>query len=59
VNIVTGSTSANAFGENIGAGLTYRFGESPIKFYTEFRYHHADYHKVATNIIPLTFGIRW
>jgi hypothetical protein len=59
VNIVTGSTSANAFGENIGGGLTYRFGESPIKFYTEFRYHHADYHKVATNIIPLTFGIRW
>jgi hypothetical protein len=59
VNIVTGSTSADAFGENIGGGLTYRFGESGIKFYTEFRYHHADYHKVATDIIPLTFGLRW
>ena len=59
VNIVTGSTSADAFGENIGGGLSYRFGESHMKFYTEFRYHHADYHKVATDIIPLTFGLRW
>ena len=59
VNIITGSTSADAFGENIGGGLTYRFGEGHIKFYTEFRYHHADYHKVATDIVPLTFGVRW
>ncbi len=59
VNIVTGSTSANAFGENIGGGLAYRLGESHAKFYAEFRYHHANYHNVATNIIPLTFGIRW
>ena len=59
VTVVTGSTSSDAFGENIGGGLTYRFGESHLKFYTEFRYHHASYHKVSTNIIPLTFGIRW
>jgi hypothetical protein len=59
VNIVTGSTSADAFGENIGGGVTYRLGEGGLKFYTEFRYHHASYHKVSTNIIALTFGIRW
>jgi len=59
VDIITGSTSADAFGENIGGGITYRLGESGIKFYTEFRYHHADYNNVATNIIPLTFGVRW
>lgn len=59
VQIVTGSTSANAFGENIGGGVTYRLGESGLKFYTEFRYHHAHFHKISTNIIPLTFGIRW
>jgi hypothetical protein len=59
VTVITGSTSSDAFGENIGGGLTYRFGESNLKFYTEFRYHHASYHKVSTNIIPLTFGIRW
>lgn len=59
VNFVTGSSSANAFGENIGGGITYRLGESGFKVFAEFRYHHAAYHTVSTNIIPLTFGIRW
>jgi opacity protein-like surface antigen len=59
VDFVTGSTSANAFGENIGGGLTIRLGESRAKFYTEVRYHHAGYNKVSTNILPLTFGLRW
>jgi len=59
VNIITGSRSANAFGENIGGGLTYRLSESNWKIYAEVRYHHASYHKVSTNLLPLTFGIRW
>jgi opacity protein-like surface antigen len=58
VNIVTGSRSDNAFGGNIGGGLTYQLG-GRAKFYTEVRYHHASYDKVATDILPLTFGIRW
>ena len=59
VNIVTGTTASNAFGENIGGGLTYRLGEGRIKLYAEARYHHASYNRVSTNILPLTFGIRW
>jgi opacity protein-like surface antigen len=59
VDIVTGSRSDNAFGENIGGGLTYQLGESRAKFYAEARYHHASYNKVSTQILPLTFGIRW
>ena len=59
VSIVTGSRSADAFGGNIGGGLTYRLGESHAKIYTEVRYHHANYDKIATDILPLTFGIRW
>jgi len=59
VNIVTGSKSANAFGENIGGGITYRLGESNAKIYAEVRYHHAGYNRVSTNILPLTFGVRW
>ena len=35
VQIITGSTSADAFGENIGGGVTYRIGDSALKFYTE------------------------
>jgi Outer membrane protein beta-barrel domain len=59
VHFVTGSTSANAFGENIGGGLTYALGGSGFKFYTEFRFHHASYNKVSTDLTPLTFGLRW
>ena len=59
VDIVTGSASADAFGGNIGGGLTYRLGAGRVKFYAEARYHHASYKKVATDIVPLTFGIRW
>jgi hypothetical protein len=59
VQIVTGSRSANAFGGNIGGGITYRLGESHAKLYAEVRYHYASYNKVSTEILPLTFGIRW
>ena len=59
VNFVTGSRSANSFGENIGAGLTFRLGESHAKIYAEARYHHAGYNRVATQLVPVTFGIRW
>lgn len=57
VNIITGSRSANAFGENIGGGATVHL-TGHFDFYTEVRYHHASYNKVSTNLIPLTFGIR-
>jgi len=59
VDFVTGSRSSDAFGENIGGGLTYRLGESHAKIYTEIRYHHAGYDRVSTDILPLTFGLRW
>jgi opacity protein-like surface antigen len=59
VNIVTSSHSANAFGENIGGGLTFRLRNTHIKLYAEVRYHHAGYSRIATNLLPLTFGVRW
>ena len=59
VNFVTGSRSENSFGENIGGGFTYRIGESGVKLYTEVRYHHAGYNREATDLLPLTFGLRW
>jgi len=59
VSIVTGSRSANSFGENIGGGLTYQLGESHAKIYVEIRYHHASYDSVSTNLLPLTFGLRF
>ena len=58
-NVVIASTSSNAFGGNIGGGVTYRLGESGVKFYTEIRYHHASHNQVNTDLLPLTFGVRW
>jgi hypothetical protein len=59
VDWVTGARHEDSFGENIGGGLTIRLGESHAKIYTEVRYHHAGYNRVATHILPLTFGLRW
>jgi len=53
------SGSSNAFGWNVGAGVTYRLGQSHGKFYTELRYHHAYTNKIDTAVLPLTFGFRW
>lgn len=59
VDWVTGARHEDSFGENIGGGLTVRLGESHAKLYAEVRYHHAGYNRVATHILPLTFGLRW
>jgi len=42
-------------GYNVGGGVT--FG-SHVKFFAEARYHHMFTNK-PTEIIPLTFGVRW
>lgn len=51
--------SSDAFGFNLGGGLTFRLGESHTKFYTELRYHHAYTSRVSTTVLPLTFGLRF
>ena len=58
-NAILRSGSANAFGLNIGAGVTYRLGGSHAKFYTEARYHYAYFSHLNTGVLPLTFGLRW
>jgi hypothetical protein len=58
-NAVINSGSQDAFGWNLGAGLTYRLGESHAKVYTEARWHYAYFSHFNTKVIPLTFGIRF
>jgi hypothetical protein len=53
------SGSTNGFGYNVGAGITFRIRESYFKIFTEVRYHHAFHHGIDTQILPLTFGIRY
>lgn len=58
-NVTVASGSSNAIGWNIGGGATYRLGESHAKFYTELRYHVAYTEGINTDVLPLTFGIRF
>src|SRR5262249_54460731 len=53
------SGSSNAFGWNVGGGVTYRIGGSHAKVYAEARYHRAYTNKIDTQVLPLTFGLRW
>ena len=59
VNVVTASRTRDAFGGNIGAGVTVRVGEGNMKFFTEPRYHYAPHGGVATKLLPVRFGLRW
>src|SRR5215467_6748246 len=58
-NAVINSGSQDAFGWNLGAGLTYRLGASHAKAYAEARWHYAYFSHFNTKVIPVTFGIRF
>jgi opacity protein-like surface antigen len=53
---VTGKLNPYKGGYNVGGGVT--FG-ARTKFFVEVRYHHMFTTNVATELVPLTFGIRW
>jgi hypothetical protein len=56
---ILNSGSSDGFGWNVGGGLTFRLGESHAKIYAEARYHYAYHHGINTQVLPLTFGLRW
>lgn len=58
-NQTVGSWAATAPGFNGGFGITMRVGEPPYRFYIESRYHYAPNHRINTQLINITFGIRY
>jgi hypothetical protein len=58
-NRVLGSVSSNAPGVNAGLGFTIGLGHRGAQFYSEVRYHYAATKARNTQIIPVTFGVRW
>jgi len=58
-NQTVGSWSATAPGYNGGIGFTVRVGEPPYRFYAESRYHYAPNSRINTQLIEITFGIRY
>ncbi len=58
-NEVIGSFGQYKGGINGGAGLSVKLGQSNVRLFAEARYHHIFTRNVGTDIIPVTFGIRW
>jgi hypothetical protein len=53
---ITGNTSAYKGGFNVGGGFNFGIHH---KFFVDGRYHHMFTNGFATELIPLTFGVRW
>ena len=49
----------SAFGGNGGVGFTIRLSDTDVKFFTEARYHYAGTRGVSTQVIPVSFGVRF
>jgi len=54
-----GSTGSNAFGGNVGVGLTARVAEEPYRLYVESRYHYAPTKNISTQFVTIAVGIRY
>jgi opacity protein-like surface antigen len=58
-NVNLGTFTSNAGGVNAGGGFTFKLPNSDAKLYLESRYHWAGTHNTATQILPVTLGLRW
>ncbi len=54
-----GSISQNAGVWDIGAGMDFNLPRTNWKFYAEARYFSGLTNQTHTNLIPVTFGVRW
>lgn len=59
VNQILSSYTVNKGGWNAGAGFNFKFGDSRAKLFTEVRYHYVPTRPVATELMPITVGVRW
>jgi hypothetical protein len=51
-------SSENAFGEEVGAGVTRKIG-TDWEIYAEIRHFHGSHGGVTTDLSPITIGVRW
>ena len=58
-NEVIGSFGQYKGGINGGAGVSVHLRNTKAKLFAEARYHHIFTRNVPTDIIPVTFGVRW
>jgi hypothetical protein len=54
-----GSSSQNTGVWDVGAGLEFNLPRTSWKFYAEARYFSGLTNQSHTNLVPITFGVRW
>lgn len=52
-------SNASALGVNGGVGLTFRVGEAPYRIFVESRYHFAPTKNITTQMLVISWGIRY
>ena len=58
-NQIVGSYGQTKGGLDAGLGMSFKLGSSKVKAFAEARYHHIYTRNVATDIIPVSVGLRW
>lgn len=58
-NQIVGSYGQFKGGLDGGAGFSFKLGRGNVKAFAEARYHHIFTRAVGTDIVPVTFGLRW
>ena len=58
-NLTEIHSNASALGVNGGIGFTFRVGEAPYRMYVESRYHFAPTKNISTQIVTVSWGIRY
>ena len=58
-NQIIGSFGQYKAGIDGGVGMSFKLGSSRVKAFAEARYHHIFTRSVPTDILPVTFGLRW
>ncbi|HEY6969680.1 MAG TPA: hypothetical protein VJA94_10780 [Candidatus Angelobacter sp.] len=53
------NAAVGSFGANGGIGITAKVAEPRYRFYIEARYHYAPATLINTQLIPITFGVRF
>lgn len=58
-NQTVASFTSSTGGGNVGGGFTARVGEAPYRVYVESRFHYAPNKYISTQLIDISFGIRY
>ena len=58
-NLTEIHSNSSALGANGGVGITFRVGEAPYRMYMEARYHFAPTKNISTQLIVVSWGIRY